>query len=111
MIAFGTLVFLAISCRAKPEFHRRLLFIATCCLMDAPFGRFDYIFNNALFFPCLDLVILLGVARDLLVNRSIHAVYRYALPTLIVGQAFTIYLWRGSPAWWLGFTRSLLGLG
>lgn len=110
MVAFGTCLSLAISWRKKPELHRRLLFIATCCLLDAAFGRFDFIFNHNLYFPCLDLVILLGVGRDLLVNRSIHAVYRYGLPLLFIGQALTVYLYTGSPAWWLGFTKSVLGI-
>ena len=109
MVVFATLVSLAIYWRKKPELHRRLLFLATCSLLDAPFGRFDVIFNNGLFFPCLDAVILLGVARDLIVNRRIHAVYRYALPLLLVAQSLTMYLWKGSPGWWLHFTRSILG--
>jgi hypothetical protein len=109
MIAFGVLLSLAISWRRRPELHRRLLFIATCCLLDAPFGRSDFIFYHYLFYPCLDSVILLGVVRDLVVNRSVHPVYRYALPVLIVGQAFTVYLWHGSPAWWLRTTQAILG--
>ena len=67
---------LAVFWRKKPELHRRLIFIATCGLLDAAFGRFDYIFNHSLFFWCLDAVILLGVARDLVVNRRVHKVYR-----------------------------------
>jgi len=110
MVAFGTLVSLAIYWRKKPELHRRLLFIATCSLLDAPFGRFDFVFNNSLFFVCLDLVILLGVARDLVVNRGVHKVYQYALPILIVGQGLTIYLWHGAPAWWVSITHAILGL-
>lgn len=109
MIAFGTLVSLAIYWRKKPELHRRLLFLATCSLLDAPFGRFDVIFNKGLLFPCLDTVILLGVARDLIVNRRIHAVYRYALPVLFVAQGVTMYLWKGSPAWWLRITQGMIG--
>lgn len=108
MIAFAALLGLAIAWRKKPELHRRLLFIATCQLMDAPVGRFDFIFNHNLFYPCLDLLILLGVGRDLMVNRRIHPAYRYALPLLIVGQSLAIYLWRGQPAWWLGITRGMI---
>ncbi len=109
MVAFGVLVSLAIVWRKKPELHRRLLFVATCGLLDAAVARFDFIFNHNLFFPVLDLVILLGVARDLLVNRRVHEVYRYALPVLIVAQSFTVYLWRGQPGWWLQITRSIVG--
>jgi FtsH-binding integral membrane protein len=109
MIVFGTLVTLAIIWRKKPELHRRLLFMATFALMDAPFGRIDYIFNNSLFFVCVDSLILLGVARDLLVNRRIHQVYLVALPILIVFHAFLVYLWRGAPGWWLHLGQSILG--
>jgi hypothetical protein len=109
MIAFGLLVGFAIYWRRQPELHRRLLFIATCGLMDAAFGRNDYIFSHNLYFLCLDGVILLGVVRDLLVNRSIHKVYRMVLPPLWIAQAVTVYLYAGSPAWWLRITRSIVG--
>jgi hypothetical protein len=109
MIAFGTLLSLAIYWRRKPDLHRPLLFIATCCLLDAPFGRSDFLFDHYLFYPCLDAVMLLGVIRDLMTNRRVHAVYRYALPVLIAGQAFTVYLWHGSPGWWLRTTKAILG--
>jgi FtsH-binding integral membrane protein len=109
MAAFAVLLSLAISRRKTPEVHRRLLFIATCGLLDAPFGRSDFIFNHSLFYLCLDLVILLGVARDFLVNRRVHTVYRYALPILIVCQGFAIYLWHGAPSWWARATHAILG--
>lgn len=110
MVAFPVLVGLAILWRKKPELHRRLLFVATCGLLDAGFGRFDFIFNNALFYWCADLVILLGVGHDLLVNRRVHKVYLYALPMLVVGQNLAVYLWRGAPTGWLRLCRSMLGI-
>jgi hypothetical protein len=109
MIAFGVLIGLAIYWRTKPELHRRLIFIATCGLMDAPVARFDYVFDHNLFFPCLDLLIVLGVGRDLLVDGRVHKVYRYALPLLIVGQSLAIYMWRHNPSWWQGITRVIMG--
>jgi hypothetical protein len=109
MIAFGALIALAIYWRTKPEVHRRLIFIATCGLMDAPVARFDYVFNNNLFFPCLDLLILLGLGRDLLIDRRVHKVYFYALPLLIGGQSLALYMWRSNPAWWQGITHAILG--
>ncbi len=108
MIAFGACIALAIYWRKKPEFHRRLVFIASCGLMDAAVGRFAFIFDNSLFFPCLDLLILLGVGRDLVVDRRVNQVYRYALPALVVGQSLAVYLWRVNPAWWQGVTRAIL---
>ena len=108
MIAFGVCIALAIYWRTKPELHRRLIFIATCGLMDAALGRFAYLFDNNLFFPCLDLLIVLGVTRDLLVDRRVHKVYFYVAPFLIVGQSLSVYMWRSNPAWWQGITRAIL---
>ena len=109
MVIFSVLVGLAIYWRRKPELHRRLLFIGTCGLLDAAFGRFDYLFNHNFFFLAVDAVILLGVARDLLVNGRIHIVYRVALPSLVVVQVLMVYLWRGAPAWWSNVAQALLG--
>ncbi len=108
MLEFGPCVALAILWRRKPEFHRRLMFIATCCLLDAAFNRFDYIYDHNLLFACLDAVILLGVVRDLLVDRKVHKVYRVALPLLIVWQLLLVYLWRVAPAWWHTLTSRIV---
>ena len=109
MVAFGVCIALAIYWRKRPEVHRRLIFIATCGLLDAAFGRFDHVFDDNLFYPCLDLVMVLGVARDLMVDRRVHKVYRYALPLLMVGQGLAVYIWRHNPSWWQGITRAILG--
>jgi len=109
MVAFGFFVGLALYWRKQPELHRRLLFIGTCALLDAAFGRNDYIFSHKLYYPFLDCLILLGVVRDLLVDGRIHRLYRVVLPPLWVAQAFTVYLFEGSPAWWLRLTRSIIG--
>jgi len=108
MVAFGVCIALAIYWRTKPELHRRLVFIATCGLMDAALGRFDYVFDHNLFYPCLDLLILLGVARDLLVDQRVHKVYLRALPVLIVGQSLAVYMWRQNPSWWQAITRVIM---
>jgi hypothetical protein len=110
MLVFGTCIALAILWRRKTDFHRRLVFIATCELMDAAIGRFDFWFNHSIFYVGLDLLIVLGVVRDLVVDGRIHKVYLYALPVLVVGQGLTVYLWRANPAWWQAVTHAILGL-
>ena len=109
MIAFGALIALAIYWRKKPDYHRRLVFIASCGLMDAAFGRSDFFFNHSVFYPALDVLITLGIARDLVVDGRVNKVYRYALPVLIVGQSLTVYAWRVNPAWWQAVTHAILG--
>ena len=108
MLVFGTLVSLAIYFRKRPEYHRRLLFIASCALLDAGIGRFDFWFNNNLFYPFLDFLILLGALRDWYVDGRINRVYLYALPPMIILQTLAVYAWRANPAWWQVITHAIL---
>jgi hypothetical protein len=110
MLAFGTLFGLAILWRGKPDIHRRFMVLATCGLLAAPFARYDYLFNHNVFYLCLDAVMLLGVARDLLVDGRVHKVYLYGIAALVVGQNVAIYLWRGSPGWWVSMCKETLGI-
>jgi len=109
MIVFGVSIALALYWRRRPEFHRRLMFVATVSLMDAPVGRFDVLFNHNLFYLCLELLIVLGVVRDLVVDRRVHKVYLYALPALIASQNLAIYMWRINPPRWRTITHAILG--
>jgi len=109
MIAFGTLIALAIYWKKRPEYHRRLIFIATCGLMDAAIGRFDFWFNHSIFYVGLDCLILLGVMRDLIVDGRVHKVYLYAIPALIVLQSVAVYAWKVNPAWWQAIAHPILG--
>jgi hypothetical protein len=81
---------LAIYWRTKPELHRRLMLIASCALTAAAFVRFPAMFHAwPWFYVGVDLLVLLGVLRDLIVSRRVYPVYLYALPVLILAQ-FTV---------------------
>jgi len=110
MIMFGSCIGLAIYWRKKPEYHRRLVFIATCQLMDAALGRFDFVFDHSLFYLALDGLIALGILRDWVVDTRVHKVYLYALPSLVVVQSLAIYAWRIDPKSWQVVTHAILGL-
>ena len=102
---------LAIWWRKKPELHRRLMFFGTCALLVAAFARIDHAFlrMHSLQYCAADLLILLGVIRDLLVNRRVHKVYQVALPAYFVAQLFIIYLSRVGPEWWVHIARAIVG--
>lgn len=104
-IAFG----LAIRWRRRPEFHRRLMLIATCCLTSAAFARFpeSMVPENA-FYACVDLLLLLGVLRDLAIDRRVHTAYRYGLPCMIASQAIAQYLVLVAPPAWLAVTHRIM---
>jgi hypothetical protein len=100
MGCFAPLFVLAIAQRKKPELHRRLLFIATCVLLSAAFGRFPYLSTHlGLPYVAEDALILLGVLRDFVVDRRVHSVYLITLPILIVCQKFVDHLVNADPSW------------
>lgn len=109
MIVFGVCIALAIYWRKRTEYHRRLIYIATCHLMDAAIGRFDFWFNHSIFYVGLDLLIVLGMLRDWQVDGRVHKVYWYALPAMAVLQGIAVYAWRGNPVWWQGITKAIVG--
>jgi hypothetical protein len=77
--------------------------------MQAAFVRFHYIGYHDLFYPALDVLILAGVVRDLIVDGRVNQVYRYVFPAILVLQALATYLERVNPSWWQAATLTILG--
>ena len=81
---------LAIYWRTQTELHRRLMLIASCALTAAAFVRFPATFHAwPWFYVGVDLLVFLGVLRDVIVSRRVHPVYVCVLPVLILAQ-FTV---------------------
>ncbi len=107
---FTSTFWLAIYWRKKPEFHRRLVLMATCALTAAAFGRFpESVLPGIAFYAGVDALILLGVVRDVIVNRRVHRVYAYALPAFAVCQVAVVYTIVTAPSWWLKIAHAIGG--
>jgi hypothetical protein len=113
--AFIVLVGLAALLRRKTPFHSRLMFVSTCILTDAAFSRFPalqyrpFAITLLAAYACADALILCGVIRDVLVEKSVHTVYRFALPALVVGQGLTVALFATAPPWLLIASHWVIG--
>ncbi len=110
MLAFTATVVPGILLRRKPELHRRFIYIATCTLTGAAFGRFPTDFFPPLYFYWgVDALILLGALRDLAVTRRIHKIYLGALPLLFATQwaVWTVADNHWPP--WERFARAIVG--
>jgi hypothetical protein len=98
---------LAIYWRKRPEFHRRLMLIASCALLDAAFGRFPQL--PLVFSPAgVDALICLGVIRDLIVERRVHKAYLYALPILIISQIVAMETFVHASPWWMNIANHIV---
>jgi hypothetical protein len=107
LVCFAVPFALAIYWRKRPDFHRRLMLIATCALTEAAFGRIPSLPN--LFAPAgVDALILLGVLRDMIMERRIHKVYLYVLPAIIFLQVIAEYTYVHQLSWWIGIGNYLL---
>ena len=109
MIIFGVCIALAIYFRKRPEYHRRLVFMASCQLMQATFIRFHYIGYHDLFYPALDVLIMAGMLRDWVADDRVNKIYLYVFPAMIVLQAWATYLEQTNPTWWQAATQAILG--
>ena len=107
VICFAVLFTLAVLWRRKPELHRRLILMASCVLTSAAFARFPFVPLHMTYW-FVDGLILLGVLRDLIVNRRVHRVYLYALPLLIITQNTAMHLFFAAPRGWVRITDAIL---
>ena len=109
MVIFGGLAIPGLVLRRKPVIHKRLLLLATICLLDAGFGRwwgpwflthagdgFSGFFLQT--FIGTDLVIVAAVVYDQVTRGRIHPVYRVAVPPILAIQLVMDMLYH-SPAW------------
>jgi hypothetical protein len=110
MLCFGSTIALAIHWRKRPEYHRRLIFIATCALTAAGFGRFpEWMLPSDYFYAGVDILIMFGLARDLMVDRHIHRVYLVALPLFIAGQTVVTYTYLRHLSYWQHIASAIIG--
>ena len=109
IVAFAFLFALAVLWRARPERHRRLMLVATCALTGAAFGRIPMMHTPLGFYGGIDGLIVLGVFRDLVVNRRIHAVYAVSIPLLAAGQVTVSEVFLHRAGFWMRVAHGLLG--
>jgi len=110
MVCFASTFWLAVLWRKRPEFHRRLVFIASCSLTAAAFFRFPEALHSHLYFYAgVDALILLGVVRDLIVNRRIHAVYLWVLPAFAICQYGVMHTISSGAQWWFKIADAIIG--
>lgn len=101
MLEFSIFFGLAMYWRKRSEFHRRLLFIATCALTGPAFRRL--IPNSSpdqWMYVGVDGLLLLGLIGDWIVSKRLHPVYLYGFPAALAGHWFAMYVYlSGAPLW------------
>lgn len=106
---FAVCLALAICWRKRPAYHRRLALIATCVIASAGIGRFPaWIVPPNTQYAGVDVLILMGVAHDLLVDHTVHKVYRVVLPLLMAGQSLVMYAYLSRFPLWMKIATAII---
>lgn len=105
IIFFGVTFGLAIYWRKKPDFHRRLMLLAACSVTPPAISRIPAIHSLGAIYVITDMLILAGVCNDLVTQRTVHKVYVWALPLVLIGQGILLYIMGAEPAPAVAFAR------
>lgn len=97
--------------RRRSDFHRRLMLLATLCILTAAIARvpLDFIRHGGppVFFGLTDLVILTCVAIDTIRHRRLHPAFGWGVALIIVMQPMR--LWLAGTSAWMHFATWLVG--
>jgi hypothetical protein len=108
---FTALFWSGVILRKQPQAHQRLMFLATCCLTVAAFGRIPPQFapNVPSYYMWVDLLIAVGLLRDVLRNGRIHEIYMKAVPLVAAEQFFGTLIYYKPPHFWSAWANWLAG--
>jgi hypothetical protein len=111
MVVFLALVSAAILYRKRPDYHKRLMLLASLSMLTAAIARIPLDFLQAgglpAFFGATDLLVLGCAAFDTARNRRLHPAF-IAGVLVIVGSQVARFLIAGTPQW-MEFARWLVG--
>jgi hypothetical protein len=107
LIVFPVVVGAALLLRRRPDFHKRLILIATIELMNAAVDRLPGVFAAGLapFYPGTDLFLLALVIHDGVTLRRIHPATLWGGLFLVAMQVLRVQLMDTSA--WLAVARWL----
>jgi hypothetical protein len=115
MAAFAALFLAAVLLRNREsEAHKRLLLMATCVITVAALTRFPpwlWAPEHGVwpYYLYIDVLIGLGVVRDLAVLRRPHWVYTCVFPAVVVMQALGNIVYMTRPAPYMALMLKLIG--
>jgi hypothetical protein len=103
LLLFAIFVILGLAFRTRPEFHKRLMLMATLTLLAPAVARIVLLFTHAPLIQIVtfDLCILLFVAADTVWHRRLHPALGWSA-ALVIGS-FHLTMLMIMADWWLPF--------
>ncbi|MFT3792571.1 MAG: hypothetical protein QM741_16240 [Rudaea sp.] len=106
LLVFGGLVAAAIALRKRGDWHKRLMLLATLCLLGPPISRFDFLPDATSVFLAWDACVLAGPVIDTIRHRRLHPAFAWGVPIFLLSEHLT-YLFAKTQVW-MQFARSLV---
>lgn len=111
VVVFTALFTAAVLLRKRPDYHKRLMVLATLAMLTPAMARlpFDFVRSGGplAFFALTDLVILSCIAFDTVRNRRLHPVFIAGFIVVVAGQLGRLAF--SQTAAWNGIARWLVG--
>jgi hypothetical protein len=103
MALFAGLVAAGIAMRRRPDFHKRLLLLATACMMPSAFSRIPLnlsfmVSNNVSILILFNLCVIVAASIDTIRNRRLHPAFGWG-GVIAIGALNLGYLVATSPQW------------
>ena len=109
IVVFAPLLVGAWRTRSQPQWHKRLITVATISLLQAAVDRFEWLpFHPPIYWPqvvCLDILLVPLAAYDLATQKRVHPATVAAGAWLVAVQALTLVVWQS--VWWQSASVSL----
>ena len=118
-IMFAAMAFPALVKRRDTPTHKRLIYLATTAVVAGPYARWwghsiEQVMGTgfwgtiAKYYTGMELMLLAAVLYDLLTRGSVHRVFRWGVPFLLLVQVAGSAVWHSD--WWPPAGRQLLGI-
>ena len=103
MALFAGLVAAAIGMRRRPDFHKRLMLLATACMMPSAFSRIPInltfmVSNFVSILILFNVFVVLCALIDTVRNRRLHPAFGWG-GAIVIGALNLAYLVATSPQW------------
>ena len=99
MLLFGSLFAAAIALRRRTDHHKRLMLLATACLLPSPLVRLPLgVSTNFAILLIFDALVLAAIAADTIRGRRLHPAYAYG-GLWLLGGLQVAYVIAYTPAW------------
>jgi hypothetical protein len=102
IVVFAILITAAIALRKDAQAHKRLILVATICLLAAAIARFPIAammkIGPPMFYGLQDLLIVAGMAYDRAFHGRVHRAYWWAGGLMLLSQVLFLAI-AGTPPW------------